>query len=153
MKIRYMIPLLVLIVIFGLGLFTSCSPEEINTKEVETEETIEVSLKIAVWNDTVENKPDLEIWIKGTGSWYPDKESMEFGGDSFIPVEPFSNEEINKIYIYPDGRDGNEIMVEVFVTDEMTSNSDRDTIIIEISDETVVVTGTSVKGINKEFKR
>jgi len=153
MKIMYIIPLLVLIVIFSFALFTSCMVEEIKKEDVKTEEIVEVSLKIIVWNDTEKNEPNLEVWIKGTGSWYPDKESMEFGGDYFIPVEPFSNNGINEIYIYPDGRDGNEIMVEVFVTDEMISESDRDTIHIEIYDETVKVWGTSIEGITKEFER
>jgi len=157
-KIYFIIPFLVLVLVFGFGLSTSCRAEEIKVEEVKVEETkseeiIEASLKIAIWNDTEKNEPELEVWIKGTGSWYPDKESMEFGGDFFIPVEPFSNEGINEIYIYPDGRTGNEIMVEIFVTDEMTPKSDKDTINIEISDETVIVTGTSIAGITKEFKR
>ncbi len=117
------------------------------------EKIIEVSLKIIIWNETEENEPNLEVWIKGTGSWYPDKESMGFGGDFFIPVEPFSSEKVNEIYIYPDGRTGNEIMVEIIVTDEMISESDRDTIHIEIYDETVKVWGTSIEGITKEFNR
>jgi len=152
-KIRYIIPLLILIVIFSFVLFTSCRVEEIKTEEVDIEEIVEVSLKIIVWNDTEKNEPNLEVWIKGTGSWYPDKESMRFGGDYFIPVEPFSNNGINEIYIYPDGRDGNEIMVEVFVTEEMISESDRDTIHIEVYDETVKVWGTSIEGVTKEFER
>ncbi|MBC8388965.1 MAG: hypothetical protein ISS14_04840 [Actinobacteria bacterium] len=158
MKVKYSIPFLIVVLIFGFGLFTSCSTEEIKVEEVKveepkSEEITEVSLKIIVWNDTVENEPNLEIWIKGTGSWYPDKESMGFGGDFFIPVEPFSNEGINEIYIYPDGRTGNEIIVEIIINDEMTPESDRDTIHIEISDETVIVTGTSIAGITKEFER
>jgi len=146
MKVKYLISVLVIIFVFGL--FTSCK-----TEEIKAEEIIEVSLKIAIWNDTEKNEPNLEVWIKGTGSWYPDKESMEFGGDFFIPVEPFSSEKVNEIYIYPDGRKGNEIMVEIFVTDEMTPNSDRDTIHIEISDEVVIVWGTSIAGTTQEFKR
>jgi hypothetical protein len=154
--------------VFGFGL-TSCETdnnkdkisegeeekvvEEPIEEAEEVEEIVEVSLKIAVWNDTEKNEPNLEIWIKGTGSWYPDKESMEFGGDFFVPVEPFSSGKVNEIYIYPDGRAGSEIMVEITVTDEMTPESDRDTIHIEIYDETVIVWGTSVEGITKEFKR
>lgn len=153
MRIKYLISFLVFVLIFGFGLITSCETEEIKIEETKTEEVIEVSLKIAIWNDTVENKPNLEVWIKGTGSWYPDKESMKFGGDFFIPVEPFSNNGINEIYIYPDGREGNEISVEIIVTDEMIPKSDRDTIHIEISDEVVKVWGTSIEGITKEFKR
>jgi len=91
-----------------------------------------------------------EIKIEETKT---DKESMKFGGDFFIPVEPFSNNGINEIYIYPDGREGNEISVEIIVTDEMIPKSDRDTIHIEISDEVVKVWGTSIEGITKEFKR
>ena len=44
-------------------------------------------------------------------------------------------------------------MVEIIVTDEMISESDRDTIHIEIYDETVKVWGTSIEGITKEFNR
>ena len=121
--------------------------------QVITEKIIEVSLKITVWNLTEKNEPDLEIWIKGTGSWYPDKESIEFGGDFFIPSEPFSSGKVNEIYIYPDSRTGTEIMIEIIVTDEMISESDRDTIHIEIYDETVEIYGTSIVGITQEFKR
>lgn len=150
MKVKYLIPFLVSVLVFGFGLFISCKAEEI-IEQPESKD--EVSLKIAVWNDTEKNEPDLEIWIKGTGSWYPDKESMVYGGDFFIPVEPFSNEGINKIYIYPDGRTGNEIMVEIIVTDEMIPESVKDTINIEIHDEIIKIWGTSIEGITKEFER
>ena len=153
MKIRYILPLLIVVVIFGFGLSTSCKAKEIKIEKINAEELIEVSLRVVVWNDTEKNEPNLEIWIKGTGSWYPGKESMGFGGDFFIPVEPFSTEKVNEIYIYPDGRTGNEIIVEIFVTDEMIPESDKDTIIIEIHDEIIKVWGTSIEGITKEFER
>jgi hypothetical protein len=167
MRVKYLIPFLILILIFSFACGGTPKevtkteekepelPEKVIEEEIieEVEEIVEVSLKIAVWNDTEKNEPNLEIWIKGTGSWYPDKESMEFGGDFFVPVEPFSSGKVNEIYIYPDGRAGSEIMVEITVTDEMTPESDRDTIHIEIYDETVIVIGTSVEGITKEFKR
>lgn len=157
-KLSIIVSVIVLILAFSFSLacekqVEQTTVEEKTKEEIKTEEIIEVSLKIAVWNDTEDNEPNLEIWIKGTGSWYPDKKSMESGGDFFIPVEPFSTGGINEIYIYPDGRTGSEIMVEIIVTDEMISKSDRDTIIIEISDKTVTVTGTSIKGTTKEFDR
>jgi hypothetical protein len=146
----------VLVLSFSISCTAEAEPEEVIEEETESvaeAEIVEVSLRVAVYNDTEINKPDLEIWIKGTGSWYPDEEAMGFGGDVFIPTEPFSTEEVNEIYIYPDGREGNEIMVEIIATDEMTPESDRDTIHIEIHDETVKVWGTSIEGLEKEFKR
>jgi len=149
-RLRFIIPILVLALIFGFGFATACNGTESEVVEPEGES---VSLKVAVHNDTEINEPDLEIWIKGTGSWYPDEEAMGFGGDFFIPTEPFSTKEENEIYIYPDGRAGKEIMVEIIATDEMTAESDRDTIHIEIHDKIVKVWGTGLEEFEKEFKR
>lgn len=108
-----------------------------------------ISLKVAVYDDTQKNKADLEIWIEGTGSWYP---NLGFGADYLIPTEPFS-EDINKIYIYPDGRGGNQVVLDIIITDKMTPVSDMDTIHIEIHDQMVKAWGTPVKDSLQEFPR
>ena len=110
----------------------------------------EISFKLMVWDDTEQkNAKDLEIWVKGLGSWYP---NLEYGGDSNV-IGPFPVEEIQKIFIYPDGRNGKEIMVEFIPKKEMISQSDRDAIIIEISDEKVIVSGIAIKNSGKEINR
>jgi cold shock CspA family protein len=136
-----------------LALILSLTPACAGGAGIKETKTSEVSLRVAVYNDTEINKPDLEIWIKGTGSWYPDEEGFGFGGDVFIPTEPFSTEEVNEIYIYPDGREGNEIVVEIIATNEMIAESVRDTIHVEIHDETVKVWGAPIEEHEKEFKR
>jgi hypothetical protein len=151
MKKKYIMFALVIIVIICFILLISCKTKEIQRAETTNinQGQIEVSLRVALTDYTENNKPNPEVWIEGTGSWYPD---IEFGGDVFIPDEPFSNDN-NKIYIYPDGREGNEIIVEVVVSDEMISESVKDTIHIEIYDDIIKVWGTSIEEFEKDFTR
>lgn len=109
----------------------------------------DISLKVTVYDDTELNEPDPEIWIEGAGSWYP---NLALGRDSLVPSAAFSAVN-NKIYIYPDGRQGNEIVLEIILTNEMSPTSDMDTIHIEIHDKVVKARGTPVGGTTKEFKR
>jgi len=151
MEKKYIIFTFIIIVIICLILSVSCRTKETQREETTNinEKQIEVSLRVALTDYTENNKPNPEVWIKGTGSWYPD---IEFGGDVFIPTEPFSNEN-NKIYIYPDGRDGTEIIVEIFVTNELISESVRDTIHIEIYDDSIKILGSSIEEFEKDFER
>lgn len=123
---------------------------EEDPKDLELTLIAEASIKLNVWNET-QTKPatDLELWVKGTGSWYPD---LEFGADSKT-VGPFPIDEPQELFIYPDGRGGPEIKIEFTLTSEMLSGSDRDAMILIIEDAVITITCTAIEGIEQVFER
>lgn len=118
-----------------------------------SEEGEEVTLRLSVMDETEDNPPDerAEVWIRGTGSWYP---SVEFGGETLEDAGPFERYSEGEIYIYPDERDGGvEILATVYFDEDFISNSPRDSVRIEIHDDRVVVVGTPVEAQHGEYER
>ncbi len=111
----------------------------------------EILLEITVTDDTVRLPPgpDTEIWIRGSGSWFPD---LRFGGD-LKGFARFPVGEEHAFFIYPDGRDGREIRVPFQMTAGMISGSVRDRTHVEIYDDRVVVLGTAIPDFEQTFPR
>ena len=132
------------------------APEREPEPEVADEAPAEIELRMTVSDDTSEwdtgtsGLPDVEVWVRGTGSWFPD---TSFGSDTIEDAGPFPVGEVTEFAIYPDGRDGTEIMVEVLPDEDMIGGSPRDAIDITIDDTTVNVFGTPIPGLEVEFPR
>ena len=114
-------------------------------EDVETEEAVvskEGTFKMAVFNYDSTSYPDMEVWVRGAGSWYP---NADFG-DTKTGFGPFAvGEELSgDFYIYPFGRGGIEVPVTILLQDDHISESDRDQVWIWIEDGVLVVTGTPV---------
>lgn len=109
-------------------------------------QTNQVVVRVGVFDDTEKNPlhDKAEIWLRGHGSWWI-KPEAEFGGTTKTLGRRKVGQEDN-IYIYPDGRDGREVAVPFLMTSEMNpGGSVRDSIIITISDDEVVVVGLPIK--------
>lgn len=106
-------------------------------------------LDVIVWDDTKSNPPDVEVWVEGHGSWFPD---LTFGGDGRL-VGEFPVGVAAEFLVYPDGRAGTEIRVPFMMTEEIISGSDRDKVSVAIEDDKVVVFGTPIVGLEIEFTR
>lgn len=114
-----------------------------SAEEEQSEESAVLSegtFKMAVFNYDDESYPDLEVWVRGVGSWYPDAES----GDTKSEFGPFPVGEIleGDFFVYPFGRDGIEVPVTINLKNDHISESDRDQIWIWIEDGVLTVTGT-----------
>ncbi|QLG27408.1 hypothetical protein HUG10_07535 [Halorarum halophilum] len=117
-----------------------------------TTDTQEVTLRIAAWDETENTPPgeQAEVWIKGTGSWFPD---FEFGGDLLEDAGPFVRNSDGELFIYPDGREaGTEIVATVYFDENFISNSPRDMVRIDIHDERVVVGGSPIERNHGEYE-
>jgi len=95
-------------------------------------------------NET-KNKPlhqKAEIWLRVHGTWWITPET-QYGS----AAKNLARREVgvhDKLYIYPDSRDGREIEVAFMMTPEMNPNrSDRDSIVVTIYDDAVEVVGNS----------
>lgn len=110
-----------------------------------------IALDIAVFDDTVRRPPGdrFEIWARGHGSWFPD---VRFGGDVAV-LGPFPVGQDATFAVYPDGREGREILVPFRMTGSMISGSDRDRTQVEIHDEEIVVRGAAIPGGPLTFAR
>ena len=113
------------------------------SEAVETEDAVvteEGTFKMAVFNYDTQSYPDLEIWVRGTGSWYP---NADFGDtkDDFGPF-PVGESIEGDFFVYPFGRDGIEIPVTLELSQDHISESDRDMVWVWIEDEVLIVTGT-----------
>jgi hypothetical protein len=102
------------------------------------------------WEAGTSGLPNLEVWMPGTGSWFPD---TSFGGDVIEEAGPFPVGEATEIFIYPEGREDPEFAVEVVVDANIIAGSVRDMIQISIDDSTVNVSGAPIPGFEVEFRR
>lgn len=134
---------------------TTTSDPGTTSQTTSSQVSTEKLLRISVWDDTSDwaaasrtGLPDIEVWVRGTGSWFPD---TSFGGDVLEEAGPFPVGEVSYLHIFPDGRGGKEFVVELLVGDEVIAL--RDTISITIDDTTVNVFGTPVQGFEVEFTR
>lgn len=121
----------------------SAEAQVADSAEDQTDESAVLSegtFKMAVFNYDEEPYPDLEVWVRGIGSWYPDAES----GDAKSEFGPFPVGEVleGDFFVYPFGRDGIEVPVTINLKDDHISESDRDQIWIWIEDGVLTVTGT-----------
>lgn len=112
---------------------TDASPSE----ESEFEEK---SFRLSVMNLDDDQYPDFEVWIRGSGAWFPD---LAFGGDVFDSAGPFPSQAIleGDFFIYPFGRDGIEVPVALYLSSEHISDSVRDMLSIVIEDRVLKVYG------------
>ena len=99
-----------------------------------------VSLRIAVFNDTKSTPHRTEVWVRGSGSWYP---NLEFGSD----VRVFEGFEVGSstsgsIVFYPLGRDEPEIPVSIPITSNLCAQGCvRDMVQLAIHDDYFEVIG------------
>ena len=113
-----------------------------------------VMVRVQVWNET-ENRPlheKAEIWLRGHGSWWI-KSEVQLGAaaKNLAPREVGIQD---KLYIYPDSRDGREIEIAFMMTPEMNPNgSDRDSIIVTIYDDAVEVVGLALEATGGEVEQ
>ena len=119
------------------------TPAATPSEEVDSEEAVvakEGTFKMAVFNYDTQSYPDLEIWVRGTGSWYPNADSGD-GRDEFGPF-PVGESIEGDFFVYPFGRDGIEVPVTLELSQDHISESDRDMVWVWIEDGVLIVTGT-----------
>lgn len=120
------------------------------TSEDEKVLRIAVSDDTSDWESGTTGLPNLEVWIPGTGSWFPD---TSFGSDVIEEAGPFPVGEATEIFIYPEGREDPEFAVEVVVDADIIAGSVRDMIQITMDDATVNVFGAPIPGFEVDFQR
>jgi len=105
-------------------------------------------LRMAVTDETSSGISDnFEVWVQGTGSWF-------YALDSLIEeAGPFPTDEPSSFFIYPEGRDGNEIQVQLFVPSTVNAGSAQDMIEIVVSDSEITIFGTSVPNTGGTYRR
>lgn len=84
---------------------------------------------------------DLEIWIGGYGSWFPNSE-----GDLLENVGPFEIGQAlpGEFFVYPFGRSGVEVPVTLSLSLNHISNSPRDMVQVYIEDGVLYVSGSPI---------
>lgn len=122
------------------------APAEEQQDAEPTDRTLVV--RVEVWDDTETNPvpDDMEVWARGHGSFFPD---VEFSGDV---VEEMTITD-RQLIVYPEGREVPEHVIELEPPDDFTEASAMHMISIEISDDAVEVSGTSVPGRTERFDR
>jgi len=110
-------------------------------------EPVMVMLRIAVYDDTANNKiSDLaEIWA-GEHGWSVGKD-VAFGGAS-KDLARFEAGKANRLIIYLDGRGGKEMIVPFLLTEDMCLDGcARNMVNLDISDKSVEVHGRPVENV------
>ncbi len=141
-----------------LVVLSACTADTTEGDEATTAATSEDEkvLRVAVnddtsdWESGTSGLPNLEVWMPGTGSWFPD---TSFGSDVIEEAGPFPVGEATEIFIYPEGREDPEFAVEVVVDADIIAGSVRDMIQINIDDSTVNVNGAPIPGFEVAFQR
>lgn len=125
------------------------TPEE-STPRQATLSSSEIAVRVSVWVDPESKEllpSDAEIWFQGHGSLWISRDPVKILGKR--PPGQTEN-----LHIYPDGRDGRQFVVPITMTADMCPQGcDRDTILINISDDSVVVVGKAVKNRSITFSR
>ena len=121
-------------------------PTDDSSSEAASEPPSEAALRMVVWDDSSNGAAeDFEVWIQGTGSWFPAQtELLEEAG-------PFPVGSESTFFIYPEGRDGVEIEVMLEVPSDVIEGSVKDMVQIEVGDSSLVVFGTSVPDFEVAF--
>ena len=117
--------------------------------EVKEDEPAEGTFNVLASNFDSNAFPDFEVWIRGSGSWYPDLEA----GESLETVGPFEvGAEIEgSFYVYPFGRDGVELPVTIKLEENHISDSPRDLVMISIEEGQLLVSGTPVERVTLDL--
>ena len=125
------------------------TPEEI-TPPPATPSGSEIAVRVSAWVDPESREllpSDAEVWFQGHGSLWLSRDPVKILGKR--PPGQTQN-----LHIYPDGRDGKKIVVPITMTADMCPQGcDRDTILINISDDLVEVVGNAVKNRSAIFRR
>ena len=125
------------------------APEE--SAETQSSEDLApgtIRLSFTNWDETP--YPDLEIWIRGYGSWFPNSD-----GDLLENVGPFDLGEplSGDFFVYPFGRSGVEIPVALNLSEDHISNSPRDMVLVYIEDGILFVSGSPIaEGVEVPLK-
>lgn len=118
----------------------SAAPEQ--TAESQPSEALAPGtfrLSFTNWDDAT--YADLEIWIRGYGSWFPNPE-----GDLLENVGPFEIGQAlpGEFFVYPFGRSGIEVPVTLSLSSNHISNSPRDMVQVYIEDRVLFVSGSPI---------
>lgn len=108
--------------------------------------TQEVVVRVQVWDDTDTNPihDKCEIWFRGHGSWWL-KDATKSGAAA-ANVGRRKVGQRDKLVLYPDGRDGQEVSIPLTMTSEMNPDgSVRDSIMITIGDDEIEIVGLPIK--------
>jgi hypothetical protein len=112
------------------------------------------SIRVGLYDDTDKRPPadDIEVWMRGAGSWRPD---MRFGGDVKVLGEVEVPTMVDLAF-YPDGRAGTEMEVKLNATADMCTQPDgcaKWLLSIAVSDTEVEIQGLLVEGFSAKFAR
>ena len=122
--------------------------EEDAPEEVDDAGLSEAVLRMTVRDETTGGLPErFEVWIRGTGSWFPSQDALLEEGGPFSVGDPVT------FFIYPEGRDTPEIEVELILPENVIPGSPRDLVEIEVYDDEIKVVGTSVPGFEATYPR
>ena len=156
-----------LLLIAALFVITSCSSDSAvdePTTSVATTENFKATTSaagtsgasgvvldifVSDWTESVPPGDRFEIWVEGSGSWFPDLERrIDSRYFSAYPVgQP------GEFFVYPDGRDGTELRVEFVMTSDMISGSYRATTYVQVWDGHVLVWGEAIPDFERQFDR
>jgi len=108
------------------------------------------TVRVILWNDTQDSRLLGTEVILGQSNWRPkdSTDASQTGSLTLIPVG-----DLLTLQVYPDGRQGNRIDVEVKLTADMIDNSEEDAIHVAISDSKVRVLGTPIVDFDVDFDR
>jgi hypothetical protein len=116
-------------------------------------EAAPAKVRVIVYDDTDRNPlpKRSELWFRGHGSWWIEQQTQHGGGtETFGPVQTGTEHSFS---LYPDERQGREIVVRFKMTTGMNSaGSVRDAISISITDAEVVVSGLPIKAASGQFE-
>ncbi len=125
------------------------TPEE-STPQQATPSNSEIAVRVSAWVHPESREllsSDAEIWLQGHGSLWISRDPVKILGKR--PLGQTEN-----LHIYPDGRNGKQIVVPIKMTADMCPQGcDQDTILITITDDSVAVVGNAVKNRSVTFSR
>jgi hypothetical protein len=125
------------------------TPEE-STPQQATPSNSEIAVRVSAWVHPESREllsSDAEIWLQGHGSLWISRDPVKILGKR--PPGQTEN-----LHIYPDGRDGKQMVVPIKMTADMCPQGcDQDTILITITDDSVAVLGKAVKNRSVTFSR
>ena len=132
-----------------------CSPEPESLPTEGPTAPSEITVRVKLWDKTTRTFAGVraEIWMQGHGPWFFDLSLGDIGYVNDLGKKPVNVEQ--ELYIYPDGRNGTEIVYAFLLTPEMCPDGcDRDSILVSIYDDRVdVISAAGVEGTSSTFIR
>lgn len=111
-------------------------------------------VKVIVHDDTKNRSldPNAEVWFRGFGSWFL-KDATRFGSATEnLAIRTLG--EKDTLHIYPDGREGKEIVAPLMMTQAMNPRgSVRDAVQVSIDDNSITVFGLPIKAATGELEQ